>query len=62
MAIRKSIKTTDNALESKQKDVDKIHYLFFHRIFSIEDIEAYFKGKYSYNEIKKIIKEKINGR
>jgi hypothetical protein len=62
MGVRKTIKSKDENLDRKQKDVDKIHYLFFHRIFSIEDIEGYFKGKYTYNEIKKIIKEKINGR
>ncbi len=62
MGVRKNFRKPDETLESQKKDVDKIHYLFFHRIFSIEEIEGYFKGKYTYNEIKKIIKEKINGR
>lgn len=58
MGIRKNVRTKDETLESHQKDVDKIHYLFFHRVFSIEDIEHYFKGKYSYAEIKAMIRDK----
>jgi hypothetical protein len=54
----KKIVSVDEKLESKQKDVDKIHYLFFQRVFSIQDIETFFKGKYTYNEIKAIIREK----
>lgn len=71
MGIRKNVKHKDEKLENKKKDIDKIHYLFFERVFSIEDIEHHFKGKYSYTEIKAMIrdkykkyyeKEKINGR
>lgn len=58
MGIRKNIKTKDETLEGKKKDIDKVHYLFFHRVFSIEDIEHYFKGKYTYNDIKRMVKLK----
>lgn len=60
--MAKKIVKRDECLESKNKDVDKMIYLFFKKVFSIEDIEKFFNGKYSYNEIKKHIREKINGR
>lgn len=42
--------------QTKEKDLEKIYYLYFERLFSIEEIEQYFKGKYSYNELRNIIK------
>ena len=61
MGVRKNFRKPDETLERQKKDVDKIFYLFFQRGFWIEDIENHFKGKYSYNEIKTIIRRKING-
>lgn len=60
MCAKKIIKT-DEELENKKKDFDKMIYLFFNRCFFIQDIERYFNGKYTYNEIKHIIRGKING-
>ena len=71
MGVHKRIVTKTKELEEKNKHKDKIHYLYFQRLFSIEQIEHYFKGKYTYREVKSIIKErykeyhdkeKINGR
>ena len=64
--LRKSLKE-----QTKDKDIEKIYYLYFNRLFSIEEIVHFFKDKYTYNEIRSIIKEryknyydkeKINGR
>lgn len=62
MGIRKNFRKPDQILESQKKDENKIFYMFFQRGFWIEDIEHYFEGKYSYKEIKNIIRSKINGR
>ena len=35
-----------------------MYYLYWHRLFSIEEIEYYFKGKYTYNEVRDIIRKK----
>ena len=65
------LKAKDTTLEEKQNDKEKAQYLFFHRLFFIEDIERYFKGKYTYNEIRAMVREKytkyidkenVNGR
>lgn len=40
------------------QDKEKIYYLYFEKLFSIEEMEKHFKGKYSYNEIRNIIKDK----
>ena len=58
MGVRKKVVNEVAELSQDGRDRDKIHYLFFQRLFSIEDVEHYFKGKYSYNEIKAIIKER----
>lgn len=58
MGVHKKVKGKDADLDSKKKDIDKVHYLFFQRVFSIEDIEHYFKGKYTYNDIKRMVKFK----
>lgn len=67
---RKIVKDTTE-LDNRPKDKDKITYLFFQRLFSIEEIEHYFKGKYTYKEVRNIIrgkrqeyydKERKNGR
>lgn len=71
MGVHKRVVTETEELASKGKDKEKICYLFFQRIFSIEKIEHYFKGKYTYNEVRDIIrakrkeyydKENANGR
>lgn len=51
--LRKSLKE-----QTKDKDMDKIYYLYFDRLFSIEEIEHYFRGKYTYNEVRAVIKDK----
>ncbi len=51
--LRKSLKN-----QTKDKDLEKIYYLYFDRLFSMEEIEHYFKDKYTYNEIRDIIKDK----
>lgn len=51
--LRKSLKD-----QTKDKDIDKIHRLFFDRLFSIEEIVHFFRDKYTYNEIRGIIREK----
>lgn len=43
-----------------EKDKEKILNLFFQRIWSIEVIENHFKGKYTYKEVKAVIKERYN--
>lgn len=78
MEIRKEapledVKKLRNSLkeQTKDKDVQKIHHLFFERLFSIEEIQQYFKDKYTYNEVRNIVrgrykeyydKENKNGR
>ena len=42
--------------QTKNKDLEKIYYLYFDRLFSMEEIESHFKGKYTYIEIRDIIK------
>lgn len=51
--LRRSLKE-----QTKDKDMEKIYYLYFDRIFSIEEIEHYFRGKYTYNEVRAVIKDK----
>ena len=57
--------------QTKEKDKEKIYYLYFERLFSLEEMEVYFKGKYTYNELRTIVrnyykeyyeKENKNGR
>ena len=40
----------------KEKDKEKIYYLYFERLFSFSEMEDYFRGKYTYNELRDIIK------
>jgi hypothetical protein len=42
-----------------QDDKDKIIYLYFQRMQSYSEILTYFKHKYSYAEVKKVISEHI---
>lgn len=56
--MRKHVTKDVVELCDNQQDKDKICYLFFHRLFSIADVESYFKGKYTYRQIKDIINEK----
>ena len=71
MGVHKKIIKESEELTNINKDIDKMYYLFFQRVFSIEEIEHYFKGKYTYNEVRDIIrakrreytiKENANGR
>lgn len=49
-----------DVVENKE-DKEKIEHLFFHRVWSIEEIEKIgMKNKYSYNAIKKVIKNKYD--
>jgi hypothetical protein len=41
----------------EKEDVAKIRYLYFYRFYSYEKLEKHFKGKYTYSQLKKIIKE-----
>ncbi len=38
----------------KENDIDKMYYLYFERMYSFEAIEKEFKGKYTYEQVKKI--------
>ena len=58
MGIHKRIIGENEELKSKSKDKDKMYYLYWQKLFSIEDIEHYFKGKYTYNEVREIIRKK----
>lgn len=71
MGVHKRVVTETKELAEQGKDKDKICYLFFQRVFSLEEIENYFKGKYTYNEVRDVIrakrkeyydKENANGR
>ena len=43
-------------LQTKEEDIKTISYFYFDRGFWIEEIENFFGGKYTYNEIKSIIR------
>lgn len=45
----------------ENNDVKKIYYLYYEKMYSFEEIEKYFKGKYTYREVKKIALSKIKG-
>lgn len=61
-AVLDSVKNLRSNLKEQTKNADKekIYYLYFERLFSYEDIERFFKGKYTYKELKSIIKEKYD--
>lgn len=44
-------------VDIKEKKI--IWDLYFHKMFSYEELERYFKGKYKYSQLKSIIKERI---
>ena len=49
-----------DVVENKE-DKEKIEKLFFHRIWSIEEIEKTgMKSKYSYKAVKKVIQDKYD--
>ena len=50
--MRESLKT-----QTRDADKEKIRYLYFDRVLSYENIEKAFNGKYTYQELKSIIKE-----
>ena len=78
MAVHKKLKLEDIKnwrsslkIQTKNKDLEKIRFLYFERGLWIEEIEQHFNGKYTYNELKSIIKntykeyydkENANGR
>lgn len=41
------------------KEKAKIWSLYFYEMFTYEDLIAYFKGKYSYSQLKSIILERL---
>lgn len=43
--------------QTKESDKEKIEYLFFEKIFTIAELEQYFRGKYSYNELRTIVRQ-----
>lgn len=45
----------------KKADIEQIYYLYYEKMYSFEEIEKYFKGKYTYREVKKIALSKIKG-
>lgn len=71
MGVRKQVKKPVSELNDEIKDNEKMYFLYFKRMFSMEEIEHYFKGKYTYNEVRNIIRTKrreyaggeiVNGR
>lgn len=71
MGVRKQVKKPVSELNDGIKDNEKMYFLYFKRMFSMEEIEHYFKGKYTYNEVRNIIRTKrreytggeiVNGR
>ena len=42
--------------QTKHQDRDKIYYLYFERLFSIEELQQYFKNKYTYHELRDIVR------
>lgn len=61
----------DLKMQTKNNDKEKIRYLFFDKLFSIVELEQYFRYKYTYNELRDIVRqmykeyfeeEKTNGR
>lgn len=40
-----------------EKDKEKILHLFLIRVRKLQEIEEYFKGKYTYNEIRDVTRE-----
>ena len=58
MGVYKKVIKKPQELKDSKSDLDKIYYLYWHRLFSIEEIENYFKGKYTYSEVRDIIRKK----
>lgn len=58
MGVYKKVVKNPQELKDSKTDLDKMYYLYWHRLFSIEEIEYYFKGKYTYNEVRDIIRKK----
>lgn len=58
MGVCKRVGKKTQELKDSKTDMDKMYYLYWHRLFSIEEIEHYFKGKYTYNEVRDIIRKK----
>lgn len=42
----------------KQSIKEEIWFLFFEKLYYVDDIIEHFKNKYTYNEIKSVINEK----
>lgn len=71
MSVHRKSSAREITFPDPKTDKEKIYYLYWKKLCSIEEIENYFKGKYTYNEVRDIIrakrkeyhdKEKINGR
>lgn len=71
--VQLALKDLRNNLKEQTKGSDKktINYLFFEKLFSIAELEQYFRGKYTYNELRDIVRqlykeyfkeEEVNGR
>lgn len=58
MGVYKKVIKTPEELKDSKRDVDKMYYLYWQRMFSIEEIEHYFNGKYTYKEVRDIIRNK----
>lgn len=56
--------STDNSkplIEVTKTDMGKISELFFMRLYSIEKLEEYFKGKYTYRQLRDCTNKIIMG-
>lgn len=43
--------------QTKEKDKENIKFFYFEKLFSISELEQYFRGKYSYNELRTIVRQ-----
>ena len=71
MGVHRKSSAREITFSDPKTDKEKIYYLYWKKLCSIEEIEQYFKGKYTYREVKSIIKERykeyydkenVNGR
>lgn len=51
----KKLKQTHKS-HTKEKDLETIKYLYYDRMMSLQEIQTHFKTKYTYNEIKDIVR------
>lgn len=43
--------------QTKESDKEKIRYLYFEKVFSFKELEQFFRGKYSYSELRNIVRD-----